>query len=698
MTGVCRIVKMAFKAGLLLTLLAVWVTVVHAQGPDSTPAALPDQVGLYARMEWTIPLDLPYENPFDSDEIDVFGVFTAPNGQQLTQPAFWMQPMTQTCVEDCAIEVLEPSGSPEWHLRFTPNQPGLWSYVFQVRFDGETATLDAGQFEVIPTNGAGFIRVAENGRYFEFEHSRDAFFPIGHNLAWSWEGGGGVFAYQRWLHDLAENGGNYARLYVDTPWFIGLEWASPPGDYTAAQEAAWRLDTILETAADLGIYLDVVVLWHQALANEPTAPVSIPTLPPRATTHADWDQNPYNVRNGGPLTSTLEFFSNAEARTLFQRRLRYLVARWGYSVNIFAWDLLSDADRVLGYSPEIVLPWLAEMAAYLRQIDPYDHLVTAGTRDLAPAVIAAPGLDFGQVRLYARRPLEEASDQVAAVWQRIQEGLRLAARPVLLTEFSLNPWYEPADDDPTGIHIRQTVWSSALSGAAGAGASWWWDTYLDPDNLTAIYGPLARFLAGVPWNRVQLTSVQARLVAADTSGYRPLRLDGFDRRFNTTPSPDIGAVLLSSDGPFPDESALSSYLFGSANESIRRPHSYLVTAPVDTRLTVGLRGVSPQAGARLVITLDGVSVVEIELQPGARPMEVEVPLPAGEHIIGLENRGTDWLQIEHVTIGQYIAPLRVVALANREYGILLAWFQHRDETWQQAAAGITPTPVVLLKR
>lgn len=667
----------------------------HAQGPEQTPTLAvtpsptvtrgPQSPAVYERMEWVIPLEAAAENPYDPDSIEVDGIFTAPDGRQLVMPAFWMQPMTQTCEEDCAIEVLEPEGEPQWRLRFTPDQAGQWTYLFQVHMRDETRAIEQGQFSVDPSDASGFVRVAANDRYFEFEGGSQAFFPIGHNLAWSWDGAGGVFAYQRWLRELAASGGNYARLYVDTPWFIGFEWESPVGNYTAAQDDFWRLDTILETASEEGIYLDVVILWHQALTNYAGAPVLLPETPVRVDTSADWDMNPYNVINGGFLTSPTQFFTEEAARRLFQQRLRYLVARWGYSPHILAWDLLSEADQVLGYNPEVVGSWLEEMAAYLHENDPYDHLVTVGAREFAPELLRVPGIDFGQVRFYQRLPLGDSLDQVAGVWRQIQDARMAASSPVLLTEFSLNPWYEPVEDDPTGIHIRNTIWASVFAGAGGAGASWWWDTYLEPQHLTDIYRPLAAFTADIPWHRLHLEPVQARLVTPELTAYRPLLLDEFDRRFTTEPMPDRGVYLLTPDGALPALNTLSSYIFGTTfNDQLHRPQRYQIAAPVDTRLTVGVGSVSPQAGAVLVIRLDGDDVAELALSPGSSALTLTVPLSAGEHQLELDNQGDDWLQIDFVAIEQFVVPLRALALADPDSGVLLAWFQNRSYTWQGA--------------
>ncbi len=677
----------------ILVMLCLAPGSLAAQEPSAVPAAVVtpppaggtggEPVRVYDRLEWAVEIPFTPDNPYDPDEADVFGVFTAPDGRELVMPAFWMQPMRQTCEEDCAIEVLEPVGEAGWRIRFAPDMAGQWTYRFQVRRQGGPATaLGSGSFEVEPGTGHGFVRVAGNDRYFRFD-DESAYFPIGHNLAWSWDGAGGVFGYNRWLGDLAANGGTYARLYVDTPWFIGFEWQPPVGDYTAAQDDFWRLDTILQTAEEAGIYLDVVVLWHQALANYGGVPVLPPAQPRRADTSADWSRNPYNVVNGGPLSSTTQFFTEGRARELFRQRLRYLVARWGYSTHILAWDLLSDADRVLGYSPEIVVPWLEEMAAYLREIDPYDHLITVGSAEAPLELLDASGIDFGQVRFYQRRPLVEPVDQVLGISRLIADARQRTTRPVMLTEFSLSPWVEPAEEDPAGVHVRDTLWASMLAGAAGPGASWWWDTYLDPLGLTGIYRPLAQFAAGIPWQGLRLEPVQLQLLSDNPADYSPLRVDGYDRRFLVADLPELGPHTLTADGPIPGVGLLSGFLYGRTFNNQRwESHRYLLVAPVDTMLTVGIGSVSRQARAQLVVGLDGRTAVEVELAAGTTGATVSVPLAAGRHELELRNDGDDWLQVAHVTIAHYVPPLRALALADSEAGVLLAWFQNRAYTWQ----------------
>ena len=51
--------------------------------------------------------------------------------------------------------------------------------------------------------------------------------------------------------------------------------------------------------------------------------------------------------------------------------------------------------------------------------------------------------------------------------------------------------------DPEGKHFHDTIWATALSGAAGTGLYWWWHNYIEPYNLYRHYAPLAKLLRGV---------------------------------------------------------------------------------------------------------------------------------------------------------------------------------------------------------
>jgi hypothetical protein len=654
--------------------------------PPPRVESVTQPVALYGQLELSFSLLRTYDNPYDPNEIDVTATFRAPNGKAITVPGFFARPYRDTCISNCDSENLVPVGQPGWRVRFAPDQVGLWRYIVEARDIRGKQPVQQGSFEVVPSENPGYIRVGSSGRYFAFDNG-SAYFPVGENLAWAWNG---VYEYERWLDQLHASGANYARLNIDVPWFISLDWSGPAGDYTDSQAAAWRLDTILQMAEKKGIYLQIGLIWHQAFANYADPPVAIPPDVSTSDASADWTSSPYNAANGGPLAISSEVFTDEQARNLLRQRLRYVVARWGYSPHVFAWEIVDELDGILGYTPDEALPWLQDLTGYLRKNDPYHHLITSGTRQLEPD--SWQTLDFAQVQYYQNRPSEEPVDQVAAILNILDEAFAYTQKPVLLTAFSLNRWYAPVDDDPTGVHIYNTIWAAALSGAAGSAMPWWWDTYVDHQNLYNLFNPLALFARDIPWNTANLQPVTVGLASDNPLTYGPLRIDNFNRDFPGESSPDT-VYHLTTDGPVPSTNRMSSYLYGKFNPDRSHPQTFIVSPPVDTELRVHVQNVSSTAPATLSITVDSAEAVRVDFSADSRDILVTVPLSAGEHTIILDNLGQDWLQLGYIEVAQYRAPVRALALANRRMGNAVVWVHHRDYTWPLVAGGNTLEPL-----
>lgn len=666
----------------LLVLLVIGRLVLAQTAASENP--------LYASITFPIEIDKSlYTNPFDADDIELVGVFQSPSGRQVIIPGFWMQPYTDVCQQPCRVEMLQPSGDPTWQVRFAPDEAGTWAYNLQVRDDGTTIRVEDGEFEVIPSERPGYIGVSDNERYFQYS-SGQSYFPIGHNLLWSWNAGGGLVAYEKWLRELSEAGGNYARLLIDDPWFIGLEWSNPAGDYRAAQDDAARLDTIIAMAADYGVSLQLVLLWHQALTTYQGLPVVVPNNPPRPDTSADWDNYGYNVRNGGMLTSPGAFFADERAQALFRQRLRYIAGRWGASSQVFAWEIIDEIDRTTNYNPPVASAWLQAMASYMREVDQNRHLITAGSRDNDPLIVDNPALSFTQARFFQRRPFETTSDQVVGALEPIRRNLSAVDAPTLLTEFSLNPWLEPTSDDADGISVQTTLWAAAFSGAGGGAMSAYGETYVAPRGLQRYYPALASFAATVNWANLDLQPAEAALVSADETIYKPLRISNFLRRRSEGEDP-MQPRLITADGALPDVSTVTSYLFGRVYSRDRHlTQTYQVVAPYDTYFEARIRATSLQAGARLAIRVDGKPAAELVLDPGANDVALRVPLSIGSHEVTLENVGDDWLELDYIEIGHLVAPVRMLTLRDTTAGVALSWLQNRDYTWDRITNERTP--------
>jgi hypothetical protein len=703
-----RLPLLPLRGCLLLTLCLLLLGVAFDPQPRAFAAQLPATVPQYGLFELPITaaqtqIDTAQINPYDPEQVDVRVRFTAPSGKEHLISAFWMQAYRDTCLRDCKTEVLEAAGKAGWRARFAPDEPGFWSYAVQrgvSREAGQTVVwseaLQQGEFEVVASANPGPIRVAQNRRYF-VRANGDSYFPVGVNLGWSWEGAGGTRGYLDWLRRLQQVGATYGRLYIDVPWFIGFDWRGRPGNYLIAQEDSWRLDAILSQAEEYGIALQIVLVWHQGFINYGGLPVIVPTTPARPNTEADWSSNPLNVVRGGPLPAAISFFTTDDGRDLLKRRLRYVVSRWGYSSSVFAWEVIDQLDRAV--STETATDWLRDLVDYLRRTDPYAHLITAGVRDAASRNLLAPvPLDFNQTRFFQRRPIEPAADQVLGTLNALNPLLTVADRPAMLTEFSLGPWFEPTADDPTGLHLMQSMWASALSGAGGGAASWWWDTYFFPQNLETTLAPLAAFAQGVPWASSNLVPASLSISTLSPLPVEPLTVTGFGGAFGAPPGPDV-TYRLTPDGAFPPLAGQSAYLYGLAyNAQFSRPQRYVITPPTDTTLTVNVRRVSDQAPAKLVVIIDGETAGQAEFSAGNTNVSMTVPIRAGERSVIIDNLGEDFLELDSLVIGAYITPLRTLALADRERGLVLAWVQHRQYTWENVANSVAILPVTVSLR
>jgi len=201
----------------------------------------------YARFELAFQLGGAYENPFDPDQIDVRASFTGPDGRTLAMPGFyWREALPPE------KEGAEPSVRDGWKVRFAPTKPGEWKYVLTAR-DSRKATVETrGSFRCTAGDDPGFVRVhPKNPHYLGFESGK-AYFPVGINLYGHYKLGEPMPADRperclSQLRDLAEHGGNFARLRADSWWlaiemtpdkptgFLGLFYYHQPADRPAGR-------------------------------------------------------------------------------------------------------------------------------------------------------------------------------------------------------------------------------------------------------------------------------------------------------------------------------------------------------------------------------------------------------------------------------------------------------------------------------
>jgi hypothetical protein len=443
---------------------------------------------VYETVELEIRLNGSISNPFDENEVNVTSEIILPNGLKWSIPAFFYQNYERRVVNDG--ESLLPSGEPFWKLRFTPVMEGSYTIVLQVYSrsvlaDSRRLTIEAKGY----SNNHGFVRL--HGNYLVCDDGSDLFL-IGQNVCW-YTGSRKTLDYDVWFEKMAENGMNYARIWM-APWAFAVEWSDRAGRYDLKE--AWRLDYVFKLAEEKGIYLMLCLVNHgQLKAGE------------------NWSGNPYNRARGGPLSSPEQFFTDPAAKDLFKKRLRYLVSRYAYSTHLLAWEFFNEVDLTDNYNPANVASWHVEVASYLRSIDPYGHLITtsfAGPAEGDP-VWRTSVLDFTQTHLYG----PGFRDLAQAVSNEIKRKLSAYGKPTLIGEFAADwRWFDSPlyYKDREGVEIHEGIWASCMSGSFGTAMLWWWDVYVEPFNLYYHYAALRRFLTGVCFSRAGFTELDYRVV------------------------------------------------------------------------------------------------------------------------------------------------------------------------------------------
>ena len=664
-------------------------------GPEALPLAShgalaigdvragPAEVARYGKLELTIALSATFDNPFDPEQVDVQAAFTAPSGRRTDVPAFWSQPYRPMGPEGQDPPTLEPAGEPLWKVRFAPTEVGEYSFAVSARDQtGETRSAPS-TFRVLPSTAHGFIRISpRNPRYFAFDDGTP-FFVVGQNVQNDWP-------TLRHSALLAEAGGNATRAWMFCHW-SWLEWTfspdvlswAPPGHWMRAydgvaghynQEVAQTADRYLDWCAEAGVHV-MVCLGAGDLSDNGQ--------------YDSWGGNPYNAANGGFLERPEQLWTDARARQLYRQRLRYIVARWGYSPYVWAWELWNEE----GAATREMVAWHREMAQYLHDLDPNRHPVTTSTWESNPDRFAPiwglPEMDFTQSHIY--QPQQ-------AVVERVAEHLARWPKPHIVGEGGGPPPTAPGGAgeterplDPEAIDFHDSLWAATMAGAAGGTLPWWWRERIEPQHLFGHYTALQRFVRDVPWTDPQLRVVRVPVSwAADAApgpAPSPALIVPWGGGWGVPAAQE--RFTVGADGDVPG-GEVSTYLYGTGRAEWRRALVLEVDYPQAGQLIVDVQDTSH---AILEVRVDGeVRLREESLNvPRATVLKgFAVDVPAGRHEITLDNVGSDWLILADLVLTDYRDPRRYpdveVYAAESAAGAWL-WAHNRLHQWPLQAAG-----------
>ncbi len=428
---------MVTRAALLAVLALIALGSASARAAEDARAAT---VARWAVVEFELAWDGQRENPFQ--DVDALATATGPDGAATAFDGFY-------------------DGDGTWRFRFVPTAHGAWTLDMRLVSGGKVV---ASATQPIACEGDlrhGFIRVSRKNPYrFEWDDATP-YYPIG--IQPGGIDGGGLDGPRQtegqWRQvpmgeymDAFRGKANLFRIQLgvgDARAVAGQVLTGKEGLYRYDIDFCRKLDGALATLRENGFA--VILTPFQDMSTWGDAETAL-----------------------GPIRSAEGFkdLANADAVRPVKPYLRYLVARYGAWVDV--WEIFNED----AYTPDA---WLAEMAAFLRERDPYDHIISTDIE--RPS---SPWCEIVTPHEYMWMPAEEIDAHLC------KELLRFKSfgKPVLYTEFGNQQ--RMSNVDP--VKWRVAVWVAFMN---ESGLLFWhsggvqWDAPTR-HNANAYLGPEAR--------------------------------------------------------------------------------------------------------------------------------------------------------------------------------------------------------------
>ena len=512
----------------------------------------------------------PGLNPYDPAEMDLFAEFTSPEGKSYRVNGFYYQEF-ENRADTSGWDALPTDF--KWRLRFAPVGVGDWTVRFGYRDQGGDEIWTGGFGFACVANqrgNPGFVEIGPSGYYLQFSGTQELFMPYGINIGTAAKLPNGMHVgpnydtywyFKERMDSLRREGANLMRLRI-APIQYGFEWERL-GNYHPRQNLSWQLDQIVSYAQETGIYILMTgifegmeakpsrVNWSAGNRHHPYSwyEDSLLWLDESVGNVGDYANrayygNPYNkylIGQSSDEEYDLDpFWDSPEVMRYARNRVRYAVARWGWSPAVA--DLTVSSEWETFEKPEFQddaaeiwfaevypkwFPWLISLTEYLDELDHF-HLVgnSQGTDVLSvqKADSSFAYYDFGDdfwapdvnmvvhVNPYGSWPYRN-------YWftKRVQRQRR-HHKPIWWAETGLSYKCEDVErlcilEDRVSFH--NNLWAMSMSGAVPP--CHFWGERIFAYQLFHIYRPLVEFFEG--------EDLHERLYEPALQHYHPLFLD-----------------------------------------------------------------------------------------------------------------------------------------------------------------------------
>lgn len=442
----------------------LWCLISCSERLNDKPIYMCETLELF---EIPIFLEMDNANPFDPSEIEVWVNVIMPDKRTVRVDAFWYQDFIQEARN--GREILIPNGAAHFLWRFRPQMAGKHHLECYVQRKGSLEK----HFEAIldvrhgKQKRKGFIR-RDTNRGFIYDNG-ETYLPVGINVDWTKS----IQEFEYYYYEMNKAGLNWSRLWMTHFNGTALEWkeGEDEGGYCGLGcynlKAGWRLDKIIELAEKYGVAIQLVLAQHSQF---------------EVSMWSSWDRNPYNIKNGGILSESAKFFTDERAIALFDKKIKYVVARWAHSPAILAFELMNEIDLIKGYEPEKASQWMRGRASFIRELDPYHHLVTTS--------YAIPGhKDADQDWGYDGFDIIQLHSYIPMYWETLEFSIPYLigfGKPVIIGEFGIDFLGQEMLKDKKGVHLLNATILSLLLGSTSGVMSWWWDSYIAKYDLFSV--------------------------------------------------------------------------------------------------------------------------------------------------------------------------------------------------------------------
>ncbi|WP_107037165.1 DUF5060 domain-containing protein [Brumimicrobium mesophilum] len=312
-------------------------------------------------------------NPFMSWDINVEAHFKHEKSQ-FTAIGFWYTDMRRN--HDLNIwEQLETNK--QFRVRFAPTELGNWQVYMTVEVNGKSAFKTVvHSFNVVSSDNKGFVSLNDSTQYLE--RDGETIIPTGINLPFPSNKNNLMYStdenldlaawdeYQHQVQDYILQGGEYFRMFMH-PSVLDVEFEEV-GYYQNRQNLSWEMDQLLSICEENNTLINFNLMYHSYFMKlgdysqfrydyadywpDPKAwPYKDPFVP-----------SGYSVMLDSKTPS--DMFLHEEGMRFLKERIRYIMARWGYSTSIATIELLCE-------------PWHMDENPYANE-HPYDQASAAG--------------------------------------------------------------------------------------------------------------------------------------------------------------------------------------------------------------------------------------------------------------------------------------------------------------------------------